>query len=710
MINKLVERLSNTKTRTLLLFVLFLLLLVVLGIVFFGGKETPLRTEQSKAASIPSITSVPGQVTTERYQELQIEANKRRALEAKKSGTSAVATIIGSTDKDGLTKKETFGIEDHFLKQGECKCPPQSTSPGGNIPELDPVLAQKLITEIAADPSKALQLFQQNPGLARALCNKNPELALRSLENNKEAAKIMLKECPSMAKLLAEKNPALFKELMLENPELAKSLAATYPDTFKKLMKEDPDFFKRAAAANPELVKTLVRNDPDFAADIGRQHPDTMKELLKGDPEFAKVISKNNPGLVKEWMLKDPEFAKLVSQNNPDVIKELMKGDPEFAAALAEDNPTLVKELMKNDPKFAAQIAELNPSMVKTLLSADPEFAKALAKNNPELMDTLMKNDPAFAKELLEKVPGINAILEANRKKGLEFSDKDRITAAEVERQRRLAEQAQSARQVQLSELQQKQLAALLGGMETQANNQLKVWTDPSTQIYVAGDWAKTSEEKKGGQTVSVTANGKESTLATAQGGNVLMKAGSICFAVLDTSVNTDEPGPILATIVDGPLKGGKLIGAIQPFPSTEGTRPEKVSLNFTTLSHPDFPSSLAIQGVAIDTDTARTAMATDVDHHYLLRYGATFGAAFMAGYAKVITSMGTTQTTAANGLATTITTPQLSGKKQIYASLGEVGKQAGEMIKPLANAPNTITVNAGTGFGLLILSDVSGS
>ena len=32
-------------------------------------------------------------------------------------------------------------------------------------------------------------------------------------------------------------------------------------------------------------------------------------------------------------------------------------------------------------------------------------------------------------------------------------------------------------------------------------------------------------------------------------------------FAVLDTSINTDEKSPIMATIVDGPLKGAKLIG-----------------------------------------------------------------------------------------------------------------------------------------------------
>ncbi len=61
-------------------------------------------------------------------------------------------------------------------------------------------------------------------------------------------------------------------------------------------------------------------------------------------------------------------------------------------------------------------------------------------------------------------------------------------------------------------------------------------------------------------------------TMASAGGGTggtdnnnlpPMIKAGTIMFAVLDTAVNSDEPGPILATMVSGKYKGAKLIGRL---------------------------------------------------------------------------------------------------------------------------------------------------
>ena len=60
------------------------------------------------------------------------------------------------------------------------------------------------------------------------------------------------------------------------------------------------------------------------------------------------------------------------------------------------------------------------------------------------------------------------------------------------------------------------------------------------------------------------------------------MKAGDIMFAVLDTSINTDEKNtPIMARIVGGPYKGGKLIGR---FTLTD----KRVMLSFNLLNLPD--------------------------------------------------------------------------------------------------------------------------
>jgi uncharacterized protein YjeT (DUF2065 family) len=699
------ERLSNTKTRTLLLFGGFIVVVIIIIVYLSTKKAAPLKTEESRAAKIPEITSIPGNPTTEAYRERQEEENRRKAEEAKKSGGSAVATIIGTQGKDSLSKKETFGIEG----LGDCSCP-KTTSSDGTIPVLDPALASKLISQIEANPQDALRLMKANPGLARAICNQKPDLALKIIENDKEAAKIMLQECPAMAKQLAEKNPALFKQLLLENPDLAKKLAETNPELLKKMM-EDPAFAKQMAQSNPALLKELMKNDPEFADKMAKENPELVKQLMKDDPEFAKTMAKNNPAMVKKFMLEDPEFARALAAKNPELVKDLMRGDPEFARRLAETNPSLVKNLMKGDPAFAALMAQQNPDMVKKLMADDPEFARAMAQQNPDMVADLMKNDPEWAKALRAKNPGIDTILEANRKKSIFTSDKDRLAAIEEAKRKQKEDQLQRAQQLKLSELQQKQVAAIVSNMESQSKDAFKAWNEYAIQAYTPG--ATQDKDKNGGDPAG--SDGGPSSGAGGSGGaasaDVLIKAGAIMYAVLDTAVNTDEPGPVVATITGGKYQGAKVLGDIQ-MAATPGTggRAEKVIINFSTLSIPaDLTAkSLQIKGVAIDLDTARTALASDIDHHYLLRYGTLFASSFMTGYAKVITSAGTVQTNSQSTGTTTTTTPTLSSRQQIFASLGEVGKQFGAATSTYFSTPNTITVDAGTGIGVLILSDVT--
>lgn len=673
MAKKVFERLGNTKTRTLLLFGGVVLVVAVLIIIMTTKKTSPLKTEESHAAKIPQITSVPGNVTSQKYQELQEKENRLKAEEAKKTGGSAVATIIGSQGKDSLNKKETFGIEGI----GDCACPPSGISA---TPILDPALSSRLIAQIEANPAEALRLMKTHPGLAKALCSQKPDLALKVIENDKEAARIMLKECPSMAKSLAEKNPALFNQLVAEDPEIAKN------------------------------IRDLMKSDPDFADQIAKTNPEMIKQFMKDDPEFAKAFAQNNPGMVKKFMLDDPAFANAMALKNPEMVKNLMLGDPAFARSLAEKNPKLVQRLMLNDPAFAAAMVKQNPDMVKKLMLDDPEFAKAFAAKNPELVATLMKDDPEFAKALRAKIPDIDKIIAANLKNPAFLTDKDRIAALEEARNKQKELQSQKSQHLRLSELQQKQLAAIIASMESQSKDAFKAWNEITPQQYVQGPEEKdTANGGAGGPTtgpggIAISSN-------TSASAAVLVKAGTILYAVLDTAINSDEAGPVMATITAGKYLGGKAIGSITlGSAAATGGRPEKVIVNFTTLTMPDDPTSksLAIQGVAIDMDTARTALASDVDHHYLLRYGTLFASSFITGYSKVITSQGTVQTTSNPVGATTTTTPMLRGRKEIFAALGEVGKQFGAAWASYFNTPNTITVDEGTGLGILILADVT--
>jgi type IV secretory pathway VirB10-like protein len=183
----------------------------------------------------------------------------------------------------------------------------------------------------------------------------------------------------------------------------------------------------------------------------------------------------------------------------------------------------------------------------------------------------------------------------------------------------------------------------------------------------------------------------------------VLVKAGTIYPAILKTGVNTDEPGPVLAQIVSGPYKGATLIGQV----TTGGnSRAESVALQFNLLNPVQGDRSIQLQAYAINPDTSRTGLASDVDHHYLERYGMIFASAFLSGYGQAVAQSGSTVTTNALG-GTTISNPVRTPDQISKIALGQVGTTVGQAIGQNANMPTTIRVNPGTSVGVLVMQDV---
>ncbi len=183
--------------------------------------------------------------------------------------------------------------------------------------------------------------------------------------------------------------------------------------------------------------------------------------------------------------------------------------------------------------------------------------------------------------------------------------------------------------------------------------------------------------------------------------GKLINKAGTIYNAILETGINSDEPSPVLAKIVSGPLKGTRLIGKM----NTSG---EKVVVEFSTASVPSYSSSIKISGIAIDPNTSRTGLASDVDRHYFLKYGVLLGATFLGGYADAISQKGQVCTTSALGTTTCQTNGAISTKEINQKAIGAVGKELATTTKAqVANIKPTITVNAGSAIGILLMEDL---
>lgn len=263
-------------------------------------------------------------------------------------------------------------------------------------------------------------------------------------------------------------------------------------------------------------------------------------------------------------------------------------------------------------------------------------------------------------------------------------------------------------RQAQAMSEQQytQELQARQNAMNAQANKLLADWQSPA-QVLVQGNLkddvvVASTTTMANGTVVATTSDG-----VTAVGPAViptLVKAGDVLYAVLDTSINSDEPSPVLATIVAGRFRGAKLLGSI--------TRPDnatKVVLTFNVLSLRDVDKTIPINAVAIDPNTARTALASKVDTHFLLRYGSMFAAAFMQGLGSAYASQGTTVSAGGSDVANvvTVTTPERPFKDNAIIGLSQVGQQWGNAIAGNFNRPPTVKVFAGSSLGILFTQDV---
>lgn len=266
-------------------------------------------------------------------------------------------------------------------------------------------------------------------------------------------------------------------------------------------------------------------------------------------------------------------------------------------------------------------------------------------------------------------------------------------------------QQSQVADQRFQQEIQQRASA-----MVAAANQAIQNWKNAPGQIYVAG--APEEKSKAAGPIAAASGEGIGQADAGVMGGAgnatapAIIKAGDVIFAVLDTSVNSDEPSPILATVVSGKLNGSKLIGSF-----TLPNNADRMVINFNTMSVPGAPKTTSINAYAIDPNTARTALKTKANHHYLLRYGSLFAATFLEGFGNAFQSANTTVTIGGTGGVTNTTVQNGIGRsilENAVIGLATLGKSWGQVAQQQFNTPTTVLLCSGTGIGVLFTQDLA--
>lgn len=663
---------TSTRTRTLLIIVGIMVIIGVIVAIYSFSKGKKPNKMASPTSSVPNnIYVTPGAKSSEKYAKLQAEANIAGTKKAEAQGKTFVPTILGNKSED-----DGRNFNDQLTNILKVK---EKVTDNSELDRLNKQLAL-LLAELNKHGNSIDDLLK----LIQELQNKGYNVS--DLEN-------------------------LLKKLMNEGyntEELAKLLNKLKSQDYKindleamlrRLLKEGHD---------PELINKILEQ---LLKDKLKALEDALKKLQDGgyDTKNLKNLEQqlNNPDITKLLEQLANQGYKVDSLDN--LLKQLMdKGYNIFDwqvmfTQLKQDGYQVDKlqELLNNLKANGVEINDL-----KNLFDAISK------QNTPKNQAPANLNSKTFLQEQLQNVfankeppPTNNPSVSSLDKEYAELIKKQQEAALAEERARKLeAERIRKNKQLALTaEAKQKAMNEILANMNRESETANTTWNAVPQQAFIQGELSA-AKLKENDNPNNTTAN-NNSIQFKPENNDTIIKAGTILFAVLETSVNSDEPGPILARIVQPPLKNTKLIGTVQASTSKHS---ETLTLNFSTANIPERIKTYGISAVAIDPNTARTALASNVDHHYLLRWGTIFAATFLQGYSRAVAQSGTTVQSSNNGAQTNTVTTQapLNPKQQTFQGLGDMASSWGQGVSQFSNRPITITINAGISVGILFTSD----
>lgn len=279
-----------------------------------------------------------------------------------------------------------------------------------------------------------------------------------------------------------------------------------------------------------------------------------------------------------------------------------------------------------------------------------------------------------------------NLVISPGSQKNLSDSDlSQQVQDLQAQLQATQAQQGETRAQAQMNNI----MASMKGSLQSASGN----WGLPTLKTETGANHSSGNDSGNNNNTNSQ--------------GPVGIKAGSILFGVIETSLDSDQPGtPVLATIVSGPYQGAKLIGSF-------AVAKNALVVQFNLMSLPNLSSTFAVNAYAIDSKTANNSVATSVNNHYLLRYGMLFASAFLQGFGNAFSNTtytcppDTPNCTVINTGTTNTENPSVTTQNAMYQGLGQVGTNVGQVAADQFNTPPTVQVAQGTGIGLLFMTDV---
>ena len=670
---------THTRSRLVIIFTAVLLIVTsIIGFMKFRTITTPAIQATSKVGNVPQIQSIPGALEqTPQYQELQVKQNIRQAQIALEKGGFAIPTMGGAQKiGEGVQpigpKEGAVGFS--TLAKEELEGPQKSLW----IQELqESKCSKKVVAQVVREGATILDLKKA----CTCLQLKNYGYKVSELKP--------VCTCPELK--LAGFQAVELKELNFSAEQLracefvaCELHAAGFSTQQMKAGGYSPGELKGAGYPAKEIDRAFGLPKGISEEDIRKAgcSVDALKRLRAAGVTAAVIKSINNCTAAQ---LKAAGFS----------AAELKAAG--FSAADLKDAGFSAAELKAAG--FSA--AQLKAAGFSAADLKEAGFGNQELKEAGFSQETLAKADltsPLAQQQAnLRPMQSIPAIAGQHQLGTVEASNAQKLQEILKKQNLQMDEQRYQQKIQQLS-----------SQMFSSANQALQNWRSISQQQYIMGTPPKTKNKKEGSAAMVNQGMQPGEQVAHNPNARVFIKTGEVLFAIIDTSVSSDEPGPILATIVSGKLKGAKLIGN---FVISGNVNAKRMVITFQTLSVPGAARSIGINAYAIDPNTARTALASNVDNHYLLRYGSLFASSFLQGFGNAFQSANTTVTiggtgggnnfSIANGINRSILENAVIG-------LATLGKNWGQIAQTQFNTPITIEVYAGTAIGVLFTQDLA--
>lgn len=757
----------DARARVLVLFgaIAGVVLLVFLATSYFsneGGAVGPSRVANAPA----NMQSVPGgQLTPEYYRALQ-QANSQNAQQAQISGGSAIPTLLNiggqntnSSNCNIICSDQSANVKndlDDWVKQG--KLSPDIATSLTQLANLNVPLSEyaaeldRLVKDGKLTPDQARQLLEQ---YKKQHSNALLQASAATMDDLAKAGKLPIDAANAL--LAAQKNNAsladyngmldqMVKDGKISNATAQQLLAQYAKQRAREIVNQSIASLKQMSRAGQitkdaetqltEYENRMVPVDT-YAAKLdqfvkdGSMTPATAGKIL--DEFKSQKAAIGATGTVTK-LLNDAEAAAYGELS--DLLKEgkITQDTANQLAGMIQQNVSMddyvnaVNEMVKQG-KLTPELSKLKIAdyqAVKGLreLSQQLNLLQGQNASNQAYADALKKYvqagilTPEQAVNLMKELTASNLPLPSQSAINLAGSSDFQKLQQNLQQNagagqvgsNLTAEDFASAQATAGRNLQQERdtrVQDLMTAMSGQAQQLITAW-QPVTMVHKAGVEPSTKKDAVAGSDgAATTAQGSAAaTTTSAPGtGETLIKAGSVLFAVLDTAVNSDYvDSPVMATIVDGKYKGGKLLGKIVTTKGVSGQL-DRVSLNFTIMNMNDWDQSKTVTAYAIDPDTARNVMASSVDYHYMMRYGAMMATSFLQGYAQALQTSGATTTSFLGGGSAT--NAQLSPIQKITVGLGQIGTNLGSVTQNYVNRPPTVRVDSGVGLGILFMTDL---